>query len=81
MARPDVALTGTLTPDGAILPVPTARDKARAAHGAARLVAPVGNQADLKGAGGFEIVFVSRLDEALKASLAKRVFKRGPSST
>jgi len=82
IARTDVAVTGGLTAAGELLPVPALKDKAFAAkHSyAQRVVAPAANEPDMRQIPerqrqDLEFVFVSTVDEALRAALAKHHIK------
>jgi hypothetical protein len=82
MVRTDVALTGEMRPDGGLAPVSgfTARVLAAGKGSATRIVAPVGNEPDLKDVpqrsrSGLEFVFVTTIDEALHGALAKHRIK------
>jgi hypothetical protein len=82
MVRPEVALTGILSPAGELLPATGFQEKAHAAakgH-AAQLVAPAANQSDSWHVRqdqhrGMEFVFVTTLDEALHAAMTRKQAK------
>jgi ATP-dependent Lon protease len=82
IVRTDVAVTGKLTPAGELLPVGGFKEKALAAKRdyRQRVVAPAGNEDNAREVPqrqrqGLEFVFVSNVDEALRAALAKRRVK------
>jgi hypothetical protein len=82
MVRPEVALTGMLSPVGELLPATGFQEKAHAATKgrAAQLVVPAGNQADSWHVRqdqhrGMEFVFAATLDEALHAAMTKKQAK------
>jgi ATP-dependent Lon protease len=79
IVRTDVALTGEITPAGEVLLIAELIEKAQTAkrQWADRLVAPAGNEQDLSGRqrADLELVFVTHVDEAMNAALAKKRFK------
>lgn len=82
IVRTDVAVTGKLTPAGELLPVGGFKEKALAAKRdyRQRVVAPAGNEHNAREVPerqrqGLEFVFVSNVDEALRAALAKHRVK------
>ena len=79
MVRPEVAVTGGLAPDGALLPVTKLKDKVRwAKHGYAQyLVLPSGNESTAeqlseKDRQGLQFVYAADLGEVLRHSLTRR---------
>jgi ATP-dependent Lon protease len=78
--RPDTAMTGEITLSGLVFPVGGIKEKVLAAHraGLRRIVLPSRNEADAEEIPAdvrseLEIVFVSRIGEALEATLEKLV--------
>ncbi|MBF9067254.1 S16 family serine protease [Streptacidiphilus fuscans] len=82
LVRPEVAVTGAVTPTGELVPVDDfgeALDAAKHSY-ATVLVAPAGNQAEATKIGqrrrqGVELVFAGHVDEALHKALARRAVK------
>jgi ATP-dependent Lon protease len=78
--RNDTAMTGEITLSGLVFPVGGIKEKVLAAHraGIRRVVLPARNEADIEDIpedvrGELEFVFVSRIGEALEATLEKLV--------
>jgi len=76
--RHDVAMTGEISLRGRVLPIGGLKEKTLAAHraGVKRVIVPDRNKADLEEVpqevrDELEFVFVSRLDEVLRAALEK----------
>ncbi|MEO8434254.1 MAG: endopeptidase La [Pyrinomonadaceae bacterium] len=74
--RPDTAMTGEITLSGLVFPVGGIKEKVLSAHraGIRRIILPARNDADIEEIpenvrGELEIVFVSRIGEALEAAL------------
>jgi ATP-dependent Lon protease len=86
--RPDTAMTGEITLSGLVFPVGGVKEKVLAAHraGMRRIVLPERNEADVEKIPEdvrkeLEIVFVSRIKDALDATLEKVVFAPPPPPT
>lgn len=82
IVRNDVAVTGALGPEGALLPVGALRDRVHAAAKgfAARVVAPVGDEHDSssipeRDRRDLELVYASTLDDVLRDALARHQLK------
>jgi ATP-dependent Lon protease len=83
--RPDTAMTGEITLSGLVFPVGGIKEKVLAAHraGIRRIILPARNDADIEELpenvrGELEIVFVSRIGEALEAALEMLVANPPP---
>lgn len=83
--RPDTAMTGEITLSGLVFPVGGVKEKVLAAHraGMRRIVLPERNEADVEKIPEdvrkeLDIVFVSRIKDALEATLEKVVFAPPP---
>ena len=82
LVRAEVAVTGLLTPDGALTSVTDFRGRAQAAQKgyATRLVAPAGNEPDAvhvhaKDRHELEFAFAADLDTALRSALARHTLR------
>jgi len=83
--RPDTAMTGEITLSGLVFPVGGVKEKVLSAHraGIRRIILPARNDADIEDIpenvrGELEIVFVSRIGEALEAALEMLVANPPP---
>jgi len=83
--RPDTAMTGEITLSGLVFPVGGVKEKVLAAHraGIRRIILPARNDADIEDLPEevrreLEIIFVTRIGEALEAALERLVANPPP---